>query len=115
MAADGPRRGDGESEKVDIAESIARIAERVREAERFLGADALSQRRIELEKAASAPDLWDDADHAREVTTALGRVTEDLEMLSSLAERLSDAETLYQLMQEEDDESLRVRGRGDPG
>jgi peptide chain release factor 2 len=107
MAADGPRRGDGESDKVDIAESISRIAERVREAERFLGADALADRRNQLEQAASAPDLWDDADHAREVTTALGRVTEDLEMLASLAERLSDAETLHQLMQEEGDDSLR--------
>jgi len=107
MAADGPRRGDGEADKVDIAEWISRVADRVREAERFLGADALSQRRTELEEAASAPDLWDDADHAREVTTALGRVTEDLEMLASLAERLSDAQTLHQLMQEEGDESLR--------
>jgi len=107
MAADGPRRGDGEADKVDIAESISRVADGVREAERFLGADALSLRRSELEEAASAPDLWDDADHAREVTTALGRVTEDLEMLASLAERLSDAQTLHQLMQEEGDESLR--------
>jgi peptide chain release factor 2 len=107
MAADGPRRGDGESDKVDISESIARIRDRVREVARFLGADALAVQRDELEQAASAPDLWDDPDHAREVTTALGRVTEDLEMLASLTERLSDAETLHQLMQEEGDESLR--------
>ena len=51
MAADGPRRGDGESDKVDLAESISRIAERVGEAERFLGADALADRRNELEQA----------------------------------------------------------------
>jgi len=107
MAADGPRRGDGESEKVDIVESISHLGDRLREAGRFLGADALAARRAELEQAASTPDLWDDADHAREVTTALGRVTEDLEMLASMAERLSDAETLQELMQEESDESLR--------
>ncbi len=107
MAGDGPRKGEGEAEKVDIPESLTRLTARVREAERFLGADALADRRAELEIAASAPGLWDDADHAREVTTALGRVTEDLEFLASLTERLSDIETLLELMAEESDESLR--------
>jgi peptide chain release factor 2 len=107
MAADSPHKGDGGPERVDIPEAIGSLTERVHEAERFLGADALSERRSELEQQASAPDLWDDADHAREVTTALGRVTEDLEVLAGLRSRLSDAETLYELMQEEDDESLR--------
>ena len=64
MAADGPRRLDGESDRVDIAEALDSLRTRIREAERFLGADALDERRAELEKAASAPDLWDDADHA---------------------------------------------------
>ncbi len=72
MAADAPRRGDGEPDRVDIPEQLASLADRVREAERFLGADDLADRRAELEQAASAPDLWDDADHAREVTTELG-------------------------------------------
>ena len=107
MAVDSPRTGDGASDRVDIAEALTRLGERLREAERFLGADGLAERRDELERAASAPDLWDDAEHAREVTTALGRVTEDLQMLDSLRERLSDAETLYELMREEGDESLR--------
>ncbi len=60
-----------------------------------------------MEKAASEPGLWDDADHAREVTTELGRVTDDLEQLAQLAEQLSDAETLNQLIEEESDQSLR--------
>ena len=46
-----------------------------------------AERRAELEKAASEPGLWDDPDHAREVTTELGRVNEDLELLAGLAER----------------------------
>ena len=107
MAGDAPRRGDGEPERLDIAEALERLAVRVAEALHFLGADALAERRAELEKAASEPDLWDDPDHAREVTTALGRVTEDLELVDSLTERLSDAETLDELLREEGDESLR--------
>ncbi|HEY5109411.1 MAG TPA: peptide chain release factor 2 [Acidimicrobiales bacterium] len=107
MAADAPRRGEGEPDRVDIREALESLTGRIQEAERFLGADALSVRRAELEQAASAPDLWDDADNARAVTTELGRVTEDLEVLSGLHGRLSDAETLHELMQEEEDESLR--------
>ncbi len=107
MAADRPRPGDGAADRVDIAEALVRLAGRLEEARRFLGADALAERRDELERAASAPDLWDDPDNAREVTTALGRVTEDLQLLASLAERLSDAETLDELMREEGDETLR--------
>ncbi|HEY4928850.1 MAG TPA: PCRF domain-containing protein, partial [Acidimicrobiales bacterium] len=107
MAADAPRRGEGEPDRVDIPEQLRSLAARIREAERFLGADGLAARRAELEQAASTPDLWDDADNARAVTTELGRVSEDLEVLSGLHERLSDAETLQELMQEEVDESLR--------
>jgi peptide chain release factor 2 len=77
------------------------------EAEHFLGLDRLNSRRTELEKAASEPGLWDDADHARQVTTELGRVNEDLALLAGLAGQLSDAETLNQLIDEEGDESLR--------
>jgi len=108
MAADAPRRGEGEGDRAPIPEHLDSLAARLREAEGFLGAEALAERRDALEQAASAPDLWDDADHAREVTTELGRVNEDLELLSDLADRLSDAETLHEMMQEEDGDSLRA-------
>jgi peptide chain release factor 2 len=107
MAADGPRRGHGEPDRVDIPSALSSLGERLTEAERFLGADRLTERRAELEKAASEPGLWDDADHAREVTTELGRVNEDLDQLSGLARDLSDAETLNELIEEEGDDSLR--------
>ena len=41
------------------------------------------------------------------MTTELGRVTEDIEVLAGLAERLSDAATLNELIEEEGDDSLR--------
>jgi peptide chain release factor 2 len=104
---EGPRRGAGEPERVDIPAELASLAGRVGEAEHFLGADRLHDRRVELEKAASEPGLWDDADHAREVTTELGRVTEDLEVLAGLRRQLSDAETLKEMNDEEGDDSLR--------
>jgi len=110
--ADGGRRGSGEPERVDIPDALRSLADRVAEAEHFLGKDRLEGRRTELEKAASEPGLWDDADHAREVTTELGRVTEDLEQLAQLAEQLSDAQTLNELIEEESDDSLRPEVEG---
>src|SRR6202035_1947457 len=111
-AADGPRRGAGEPDRVDIAAAVTSLTERLREAEHFLGAERLFERRAELEKAASEPGLWDDADHAREVTTELGRVNEDIDLLAALSEQLSDADTLNQLIEEESDESLRPEAEG---
>ncbi len=107
MTDDGPRRGPGEPPRVDIPTVLSSLAERLGEAEHFLGRDRLLERRTELEKAASEPGLWDDADHAREVTTELGRVNEDIDLLADLAVKLSDAETLNQLIEEEADDSLR--------
>jgi peptide chain release factor 2 len=105
-ASDGPR-GPGEPDRVDLPAALATLRGRYREAERFLDLDGLHERRSHLEKAASEPGLWDDPDHAREVTTELGRVNEDIEQLAGLAEQLSDAETLTELIEEEGDDSAR--------
>ncbi len=103
-----PSRGGSVSDRVDVPGAIAAATERLAEAARFLGRESLVGRRTELEAEASAPGLWDDADHARRVTTELGRVSEDLELLDAMTERLSDAETLYELEREEGDPSLRA-------
>jgi len=104
---DGPRRGAGQPDRVDIPDALSSLTRRLREAEHFLGRDGLLERRTELEKAASEPGLWDDADHARQVTTELGQVNEDIELLAGLSEKLSDADTLNLLIEEESDDSLR--------
>ncbi len=104
---DGPRRGDVGPERVDLDAALAKLAGRFAEAEQFLRKDYLVERRTELEKAVSEPDLWDDADHARDVTSELGRTNEDLGLLDELATMLSDATTLVELSEEEGDDSVR--------
>jgi peptide chain release factor 2 len=107
MPAAGSPRPAGETERVDIPARLAELTERLSVAEHYLGIEQLRARRAELEASASLPDLWDDPDNARSVTTELGRVSEDLELLDGLSEMLSDAATLYQLLEEEDDQSQR--------
>ena len=67
--------------------------------------EALRAARPRLEAEASRPDLWNDQDRARAVTSELAAVTEDVEFFDRLAVDLSDAETLHQLAVEEADES----------
>jgi peptide chain release factor 2 len=94
------------SEQRDFRSELAGLHSRLIEAEGYLGLARLRDRRAELEKAVSRPDLWDDADHAREVTSELSRVGDDIGLLEDLERRLSDAQTLHELMIEETDDSV---------
>ena len=101
----GPEQA-GRSEPRDLRAELAGLRSRLTDAEGYLGLANLRDRRAELEKDVSRPDLWDDADHARQVTSELSRVGGDIDLLEDLERQLSDAETLYQLMVEETDPSV---------
>ncbi len=90
----------------DFTEELAQVRQRIDEAARYLAVDELRRRRPQLETEMSRPDLWDDAELARTVQTELAQVTEDLDAYDALMGRLEDAETLYELGQEEDDGSV---------
>ena len=54
----------------------------------------------------SRPDLWDDPDRARQVTSEYSAVNDDIAMLEDLGAKLSDAEELHQLIIDESDDSF---------
>ncbi len=62
----------------DFSEELAALARRVSDARGYLRVDEARARLHELEQQASAPDLWDDADRARKVTSELARVRDDV-------------------------------------
>jgi len=78
-------------------ERVARIAE-------YLEIDAKRERLEELQANAAEPGLWDDTDRAREVTTQLKRVEEQIGRYDQLIERLDDLEVLNELALEMDDD-----------
>jgi peptide chain release factor 2 len=97
----------------DLAASLTDLAERLDEAKGYLKIDDLRVRRAELEAAAARPDLWDDQDAARQVTTELGRVSDDVNGFEALASSLDDTSVLIELIEEskaagEPDESLEA-------
>lgn len=96
----------GAGEQRDLKAELAALRSRLEEAQGYLRLDHLRERRAELEKEVSRPDLWDDPDVARRVTSEFGSVGDDIELLEDLGRRLSDGEVLYQLMVEEGDDSV---------
>ena len=85
------------------ADDLAAARRRVVQLASDLDIAVKRDRRGELQERAAAPDLWDDPDRARQVTTQLSRVETELQRFDALVERLDDLEVLEQLAQEEDD------------
>ncbi len=95
-----PPEAAGASEPRDFEAELASLDIRLSEAESYLGLDALQARRRQLEADAARPDLWDDPDKARAVTTELGRVTDDVDRLTALRSELEDTRVLRELVAE---------------
>src|SRR4029453_3835242 len=89
----------------DLTDELKGLRGRVDEAAGYLKVGELRARQPQLEAEASRPDLWDDPDKARRITSELAAVTDDLGAFDALSGRLDDAETLYELARDEGDET----------
>ncbi|HEY3943043.1 MAG TPA: peptide chain release factor 2 [Acidimicrobiales bacterium] len=93
-----PPEPAGSGEPRDFGAELGTLRARLEEAEAYLGLEALEKRLAELEADAARPDLWDDADRARSVTTELGRLSDDVQRLRSLRSDLEDLQVLRELV-----------------
>jgi len=69
-------------------------------AREYLKIDASRERHAILGELVADPNLWDDQDRAREVTTELGRLTNDLEQFDELRASLDDSLVLAEFSRE---------------
>ena len=90
----------------DFSDDLTELARRVADARAYLKVDEAAVRLAELEVEASRPDLWDDPDAARLVTSELARCKDDVDLVGGLEGQCSDLETLAELAREEGDESV---------
>ncbi len=74
--------------------SLGVLEERWNSAREYLKIDEHRARHALLNEEASSPDLWNDQDHARAVTTELGRLTSELEAFDQLRRSLDDCAVL---------------------
>ena len=92
----------------DLSDELRALRGRLSGAETYLDLEGKRKRMAELESDVGRPDLWDDPDRARAVTTEFGRVGDDVALLEGLDTRLLDAETLFELAVEEGDDSVEA-------
>lgn len=71
--------------------------------EKVMDPEELASRVRELEQQASDPTLWDNPDHAQQVTTELSSVQAQLKKLTGLRQRIDDIPVMYELAEEEGD------------
>ena len=90
----------------DFGDQLRAMRKRLSELSDALDVDGKRKRVAELETEASDPGLWEDPDAARAVTTELSRLKGDVEHVEGLEGRLSDAEVLFELARDEDDDSV---------
>ena len=105
MAQSEPIGGDR-----DNAAVLVELSQRLGEAEGYLNIADARARKLDLEAQAAKPDLWDDQDQARAVTTELGRVSDDVNRFDRLSESLGDAEVALEMISD-----AKAAGESDPG
>lgn len=88
---------------IDFSEEIPHLRATLTSIEKVTDLDALHAKIADLEKQASAPDLWDDVDNAQKVSSALSHAQAELRRVDELGSRIDDLEVMVELAAEEDD------------
>jgi peptide chain release factor 2 len=88
---------------VDFESEIKAIRTTVQSIRDVSNLDQLESQIRELEVQVSAPDLWDDVEHAQQVTSQLSRAKAEHDRVTGMEARVDDLQALVELGQEEAD------------
>jgi peptide chain release factor 2 len=88
----------------DVTAAIDDIDSTLTTIEKVLDLDELDAQVRELEAQASDPSLWDDPDHAQQVTSQLSHVQSRLKKVRGLRSRLDDLPVMYEMAEESEGE-----------
>lgn len=91
---------------IEFGEELKALRETMRNIWAVSDPDGLRQKIAELSAQASAPNLWDDADAAQAITSALSHTQSELEHLEKMDARIEDLAALVELAEEETDAEL---------
>ena len=86
----------------DVIADLAELDTTLRTVEAVMDVDELRRRVDELEQQAASPDLWNDQEHAQQVTSQLSHSQADLRKAEGLRQRLADLPLLYELAEGEE-------------
>ena len=88
---------------LDFSGEIAELRATFSHIRKVLNPEQLAASIAELEQQASAPDLWDDPEHAQQVTSRLSHAQADHRRITGLEQRIDDLEVLVEMANEADD------------
>ncbi|MGB3828540.1 MAG: peptide chain release factor 2 [Ornithinimicrobium sp.] len=74
---------------------------------------SLQTQLTDLEAQASVPNLWDDVEHAQQVTSKMSRLKAEHDRVTSMDDRIDELEVLVQLGVEEADEATMLEAERD--
>jgi len=86
----------------DVIADLAELDTTLRTVEAVLDVAELRRRVDELEQQAASPELWNDQEHAQQVTSQLAHSQAELTRVEALRQRLDDLPLLYELAEGED-------------
>lgn len=92
----------------DVSADLAELDTTLKTVESVLDVDELRRRIDELEHQASDPELWNNQEHAQQVTSELSHSQGELRRVTELRQRLDDLPVLYELAEEEDEGEART-------
>ncbi len=95
-------------EPVELRGIVAELATRLDDARAFLDIEGKQAELTDLRSQASEPDLWDDQDNARRVTSRLSRHEQTIGLVEALADSIDDVSVLLDLATEEGDAASLV-------
>nr|WP_206024108.1 peptide chain release factor 2 [Rhodococcus sp. 14C212] len=88
----------------DVSADLAELATTLETVEAVLDVEELRRRIDELEHQAADPELWNDQEHAQQVTSQLSHAQGELRRVEELRSRLDDLPVLYELAEGEEGE-----------
>ncbi|MGO1055334.1 peptide chain release factor 2 [Crossiella sp. CA198] len=89
----------------DVAADLKDLSATLASVEAVMGLDKLRAEVADLEEQVAQPDLWNDHERAQQVTSRLSHKKGELRRVTDLRSRLDDLGVLYELAEEEEDES----------
>ncbi|HQR79341.1 MAG TPA: peptide chain release factor 2 [Actinomycetota bacterium] len=88
---------------LELPEQVAALDGVLKQIEAVVDLPTLAGQIAELEKQASAPDLWDDPESAQQVTSRLSSLQQEQRRVSELRQRVDDLPVLIELAEAEGD------------
>ena len=99
----------------DFSQALGEARTKYESIAKALNVERLEARIKDLEAQASQSNLWDDVEHAQQVTSNLSAAQSQVKKLQALQSRLDDVEVLFELGQEEQDAGTIADARTEVG